>query len=220
MQRIPEPAELMDDALQAQAYAAADFDEPHSEFIQRFIACFPDHRPLRVLEPGCGTADISWRFAEAYPTCHIDGFDGAEAMLAVGRDLIHEKNLQQRIALGRHYLPDNGLPVDAYDTVICNALLHHLLEPMALWQCIQQCAQASSAVFVMDLCRPDNSDDARDIIATYAADEAPQLQEDFYNSLCAAYTPAAIRQQLSACQLQHLQVKKISDRHLMIHGHL
>ena len=218
MQRIPEPAELMDDASQAQAYAAADFDEPHSEFVQRFTQCFPEHRPLRVLEPGCGTADISWRFAQAYPACHIDGFDGADAMLAVGRNLLREKQLQQRISLSQHYLPDNGLPTNSYDTVICNALLHHLLEPLVLWQCIQQCAQPSAAVFVMDLSRPDSRDDAQHIIDTYAANEAPQLQEDFYNSLCAAYTPAEVRKQLDACQLQHLQVEKISDRHLLIHG--
>ena len=41
MQRIPEP-ELMDDPVQAEAYAAADFDEAHSRIVETFDACFAD----------------------------------------------------------------------------------------------------------------------------------------------------------------------------------
>ena len=89
MDRIPEP-ELMDDPAQALAYARADFSEPHEAFVGYFQERFPQWRPRRVLDLGCGPADVTIRFARAYPECEIVGVDGAEAMLvaqhATGRD--------------------------------------------------------------------------------------------------------------------------------------
>ena len=71
MERIPEP-ELMDDPAQAYAYANADFSEPHQAFVERFTQCFPGHAPRRVLDLGCGAADITIRFARAYADCPGD----------------------------------------------------------------------------------------------------------------------------------------------------
>ena len=73
MKRIPEP-ELMDDPEQARAYALADFSEPHQAFIDHFARCFPRHRPRRVLDLGCGPADVTIRFARAYPDCVITSY--------------------------------------------------------------------------------------------------------------------------------------------------
>ena len=78
MERIPEP-ELMDDPEQARAYASADFSEPHQAFVERFTQCFPGHAPRRALDLGCGAADITIRFARAYPDCELTAVDGAPA---------------------------------------------------------------------------------------------------------------------------------------------
>ena len=87
MDRISEP-ELMDDVEQARAYAAADFSEPHQAFVEHFRQRFADCNPKQVLDLGCGPADISIRFARAYPQCTLTGVDGAAAMLALGRDAV------------------------------------------------------------------------------------------------------------------------------------
>ncbi|HBE91962.1 MAG TPA: SAM-dependent methyltransferase, partial [Gammaproteobacteria bacterium] len=55
-------------------------------------------------------------------------------------------------------------------------------------------------------------------VQQYASDEADILQEDFYNSLLAAYTVDEVRGQLDAYGLQHLKVSRPSDRHLLISG--
>ena len=84
MQRILEP-ELMEDPVQAAAYAAADFSDPHGLFINKFQEVFPGRRITgHVLDLGCGPADISLRFARAYPECRIDGA-GALVMTTYGR---------------------------------------------------------------------------------------------------------------------------------------
>jgi len=81
MQRITEP-ELMNDEAQALAYAQADFDEPHDMFIQVFKDTFPEAKVSdHILDLGCGPADISIRFARAYPDCEIDGLLSREITL-------------------------------------------------------------------------------------------------------------------------------------------
>ena len=105
MQRIPEP-ELMDGAEQAAAYAHADFEAPHSFFMDLYQRTL-EEQPVTgtVLDLGCGPADISVRFARAYPDCLIHGIDGAEAMLAEGRRRLALEGLDSRIHLYKVKLP-------------------------------------------------------------------------------------------------------------------
>lgn len=220
MQRIPEP-ELMDEAEQARAYARADFDTPHQFFIDCFQQRFTNkHLHGNVLDLGCGPADISVRFARAYPHCHIDGIDGAEAMLAEGRERLAREQLSGHIQLYRVNLPRDTIPMPAYDVIISNSLLHHLHDPQVLWETIKQHGRPGTPVFIMDLQRPASTQQARELVKHYAADEPPVLQRDFYQSLCAAFTPDEVCQQLHQAGLDYLEVKSVSDRHLVVQGHL
>ncbi len=219
MQRIPEP-ELMNDEAQARAYAEADFEAPHSYFIELFQQIFPDlNISGNVLDLGCGPADITLRFAKAYPQCELHGVDGATAMLAFGEKALQREGLQQRISLLQGYLPGVSLPVQQYDVVISNSLLHHLTDPMTLWQTIQEFAAPAAREFVMDLMRPVSTQQAQALVNEYAAEEPQVLQHDFYHSLLAAYTPQEVQQQLSVLALP-LTVKVVSDRHLLVSGRM
>jgi ubiquinone/menaquinone biosynthesis C-methylase UbiE len=220
MQRIPEP-ELMDTDAQAAAYAHADFEQPHNMFIQLFREAFPGVAPAgHVLDLGCGPADISIRFVRAFPGCTIDAVDGAAQMLKYGRIAVDEAGLGQRIRLIQAYLPSVTLPRTTYDVVISNSLLHHLREPMVLWNTVEHFAGAGAPVFIMDLMRPDRVDRARELVEEYASGEPDVLRQDFFNSLLAAYTVDEVRQQLEHTGLDHLDVQAASDRHLIISGRL
>jgi trans-aconitate methyltransferase len=219
MKRIPEP-ELMDDLEQARAYALADFSEPHQAFIDHFARCFPQHRPRRVLDLGCGPADISIRFARTYPDCEITGVDGAEAMLSFGREAIAAAGVAARVRLRHAYLPATLADTETLDTVISNSLLHHLADPAVLWQMLTQLPAARAAVFVMDLMRPLSERAAHELVQQYAGQEPQILKRDFYHSLCAAYRPDEIQAQLRATGLAHLQIEVVSDRHLVVWGKL
>ena len=217
MHRIPEP-ELMDDEAQASAYAEADFEAPHSYFIELFQQTFPQlNINGSVLDLGCGPADISLRFAKAYPECEVHGVDGAAAMLALGDKAVRRARLQERIHLLQGYLPGVSLPLQQYGTVISNSLLHHLADPMTLWQTLQEYAAPAAPVFIMDLMRPESTQQAQALVDEYAAEEPEVLQHDFYHSLLAAYAPQEVQQQLSVLALP-LTVKVVSDRHLVITG--
>ncbi len=216
MKRIPEP-ELMEDPEQALAYARADFSEPHQMFMDCLARRFPDLTPHRVLDLGCGTADITLRFGRAYPSCELTGVDGAEAMLALGREAVKRSGMEGRIKLITGRLPGAPLPLQGFDTVISNSLLHHLADPMTLWEAVKAHARPRAAVFVMDLLRPETRARVKSLVEANAGGEPEILKRDFFNSLLAAYRPQEIAAQLKRARLP-FRVEIVSDRHLAVSG--
>ncbi|HKK06947.1 MAG TPA: class I SAM-dependent methyltransferase [Gammaproteobacteria bacterium] len=220
MDRIPEP-ELMDDEAQARAYAEADFEDPHSMFVQLFGERFADLRVEgSVLDLGCGPADVTIRFARAYPDCRVHGVDGSQAMLKHGCAALEREGLKPRVRLIHAYLPSAALAGRGDDIVISNSLLHHLADPSVLWRAVKSAARPGAAVFVMDLMRPDSEAQVRALVQTYAEGEPEVLRRDFHNSLLAAYTPEEVRAQLAAAELNTLSVEAVTDRHLIVFGYL
>lgn len=215
--RIPEP-ELMNDPVQARAYAEADFSGPHQAFVTHFQRLFPDFFPPQAIDLGCGPADVALRFARAFPESIILGVDGASAMLALGRQAVAAEGLARRLRLQQSHLPDALLPAGNFDAVISNSLLHHLDDPAVLWQTVRHVARPGAAVLVMDLMRPANIQEAQGFTERYAADAPSILQHDFYHSLLAAYRPDEVRLQLEGAGLSQLRVEAVSDRHLLIWG--
>lgn len=220
MQRKCEP-ELMNDPAQAHAYAHADFSEPHQGFVTLFAETFPDLQVYgRVLDLGCGTADVTLRFARAHPQCSVDAVDGAENMLAYARHFVAQAGLLKNIKLVHARLPDVPLARHAYDVIISNSLLHHLHQPEILWATITQHARPGAAVFIMDLQRPNTHASTLALVEKYAAHEPEILRRDFFNSLCAAFRADEIRTQLLQCGLKMLNIRTTSDRHILISGFL
>lgn len=223
MKRIPEP-EIMDDLEQAKAYDDADFEEPHNMCVELMEECFKESfsrnqfEEKTCLDLGVGTADIAWRMAKAFPGIKIDGVDASEVMLNLGKKLIQEKGVEDQVHLICGYLPEGKLPQKSYDMITSNSLLHHLNDPMVLWESIKKFGEKGSFVFVMDLMRPSSQEEAKEMVLQYANDEAAILKRDFYNSLLAAYSVDEVEEQLKKSSLQHLKVKTVSDRHFVVYG--
>ncbi|MGH8119097.1 MAG: class I SAM-dependent methyltransferase [Gammaproteobacteria bacterium] len=220
MQRVLEP-ELMDDPAQALAYAQVDFSEPHTMFVDTFKESFRDTAgKVTVLDLGCGSADVTIRFAIAYPECVIDAVDGAQRMLEQGLRALDRAGLGGRIRLLYGYIPALNLPRKSYDIIISNSLLHHLKDPASLWQTIRKFGRVGTCVLVMDLRRPLNPAAAWALVNIHAAGEPAILKRDFYNSLCAAYEADEVRKQLEKAGLGYFNMEVISDRHVIVYGRL
>jgi len=217
MLRVPEP-DLMNDFAQARAYAMADFEEPHSLFINLFKEQFPESIDSAVLDLGCGSADVTIRFANAFPACRIYGVDGANRMLQFARNQIDHQMLHERIKLIQAMLPDVNLPLAAFDTIISNSLLHHLGDPAIMWQMMKDYTRAGSRIFIMDLARPENREQAEMMVDKYTAGEPEILRRDFFNSLLAAYSVDEVEAQIRDAGLDYLTAKEVGDRHLLISG--
>lgn len=131
MERTCEP-ELMDDPLQARAYAEADFASTDQAFTDRILALVAAAEPAwlapaapeapeapealdasgappphgRILDLGCGPGNISFRLAAALPGAAVLGIDGAAAMLELAE---HQRQAQPalwpRLRFARACLP-------------------------------------------------------------------------------------------------------------------
>jgi trans-aconitate methyltransferase len=221
MKRTPEP-ELMTDAEQVAAYAEADFEVPHSRYVELLRERLPHLPPVgTALDIGCGPGDITCRLGRAFPRWRVLGLDGSEPMLEHARSRAHRLGLEASVEFRLCRLPQPGSPAagrdtDGYDLVCSNSLLHHLAQPMHLWQAVASWSHARSAVFVMDLMRPSSETEARRLVDEYSRGEPDVLRRDFYNSLLAAYRPDEVREQLDRAGLKQLRVEPVSDRHWLV----
>ena len=216
MKRVLEP-ELMEDESQVKAYAEADFEIPHNEFIQRLKSFIDDPEFAgTALDLGCGPGDISFRFAKAFPLSKIHAVDGSKPMLDHAKSLL-TSGLAKRIRFIEGLLPDVILPQPGYEIIFSNSLLHHLPDPQTLWQTIKRYSRPGTRIIIMDLLRPASIEEAQTMVNNYAANEPEILQWDFYHSLLAAFSMKEIVAQLAEAEL-NLHIEQISDRHVFISG--
>lgn len=215
MQRITEP-ELMDDKAQALAYANADFTKTDNHFVQHIVSHIDPGKCCHAVDLGCGPGNISFPLAAALPDTQVIGIDGANAMLALARQRLETTQNLSNLTFRQQRLPLDPEHNRQYDLIISNSLLHHLHNPDILWHTIRQCAAPDARVFIMDLYRPDSKVAAREIVHQYARDAPEILQDDFYNSLLAAFSLEEIQQQLAAGKLDDFSVSTLDDRHVLI----
>lgn len=219
MERIIEP-ELMEDLEQVDAYTAADFAQSHQLRVTWFHQRFGEQVQCpTLLDLGCGSGDMTLRFARALPESRITAVDGSQAMLDAGKQLVGaEPQLAERIRWVRANLPQDPIPSDDYALVMSHSALHHFHEPQALWQVIRKQTRPGSMVFISDLSRVESVEMAEHIVHERAGNEHPALQRDFAASLCAAFTVEEVRNQLSLAGLEYLNVEAPGDIYLLVWG--
>lgn len=202
MKRVPEPA-LMNDPKQAAAYAGADLDNAYWLFVQLFRKYFPSLAPNdAILDFGCGPAAIPLRLAKLFRNCQIHCVDGAPQMLAQGKQAAQREGLEEQVHFFHGNLPDKlPLPRDRYEMVISNSFLHHLADPMILWNAIHDYSLPGAAVLIVDLLRPTSEDKAQLLVDQYMPDAPTLLRQDMLLSLRAAYTLDEVKTQLEQANL-------------------
>ena len=218
MDRIPEP-ELMDLPHEALAYAEADFADVNEAFVERLLVLAGPLGRANALDLGTGPCDIPlrlWRRRD----WRIAAVDAASAMLRIGMRTLrasHCLGAIQPILSDAKILP---FAAGSFDVIFSNSILHHLGEPERLWGEVARVGKRGALVFLRDLARPASQDAARRIVEEHAGSESALLQEEFYRSLLAAYTPEEIRRQLDTAGLCGLEVAMVTDRHLDVWGQL
>lgn len=219
MRRVPEP-EVMDEATQALAYARADFADVNQGFVRGLLDRYPELATARLIDLGCGPADIPLRLATAAPGAFVVGVDASLPMLRLAREAIGQSLAGGRVRILCAYLPALPVADGDFDAVVSNSLLHHLPEPGLLWRAARALGRPGGVLHVMDLFRPESEAQARAIVEAAAGDAHPILKEDFFRSLLAAFTPDEVRAQLAPAGLGHLTCDVVSERHWLVSGRL
>lgn len=222
MERICEP-ELMDEPLQAQAYAAADFSSGDRAVLERIDAVLGprgvgEGEGLSVVDLGCGPGNITFLLAGRWPEADVLGIDGSAAMLAIAeRRRLAEPDAHRHVRFRRLVLPSPRL-AGPCSAVVSNSLLHHLHDPGVFWGAVKQLAGPDTCLYVRDLRRPATAAELEVLVARHAGAAPAVLRRDYAHSLRAAFTCAEVSEQLAAAGLEGLQVREVDDRYLEIHG--
>ena len=222
MERLCEP-ELMQDVLQAEAYAAADFSSSDQAVLERIEALLGvpgqgEGEGLSVVDLGCGPGNISFLLARRWPEASVLGIDGSAAMLAIA-----EARRRADPAAHRHLrfqqlvLPSQHLPAPC-SVVVSNSLLHHLHDPGVLWDSVRRLSRQGTRLYVRDLRRPATSAELEALVHRHAASAPAVLRRDYTHSLRAAFTRDEVVRQLEAAGLEGLEVLEVDDRYLEIQG--
>jgi ubiquinone/menaquinone biosynthesis C-methylase UbiE len=222
MQRVLEP-ELMNDAEQAAAYAGRDLDNAYWLFEQCFKKYFPELIPDgALLDLGCGPAAIALRMARRFPNCEIHGIDGAPNMLAQGRKAVQREGLEHQVQLIHGILPGKlQTPRNRYEVIISNSFLHHLADPMILWNAIHDYSLPDAAVLIIDLLRPVTEEQAHHVMNKYMPDAPALLRQDMMHSLCAAFTLDEVASQLQEAGLAEcLSLATVTPFQFAVYGSL
>lgn len=213
----------MDDPAQAAVYEEKYLESAYYLFVWCFQKFFPDlEKGITVLELGCGTAGISLRLAKCLEVGRIDGVDGAESMLQYGREAVEKEKLSHLVQLFCGVLPEHlELPCRRYGVIVSNSFLHHLDDPLVLWDAVKRYGDANAAILVVDLIRPSCEADAQDIIKKYLPDAPPLLRRDMLASLLAAFTVEEVTAQLHRAGLsEQLCLKRVSPFQYAVYGRL
>jgi len=213
----------MDDSEQVAVYTGEGLENAYELFGWCFQKFFPDlESKIHILDLGCGTAGISLCLAKLLAGCSVDGVDGADAMLHAGREAVQQANLAHRVNLFYGKLPAPlELPHSHYGAIVSNSFLHHLTDPMVLWNALKMYGEGDAAILVVDLIRPSSVDDAQDVIEKYMSEAQPLLREDMLHSLLAAFTLEEVASQLQTSGLEkNLRLKRVSPFQFAAYGRL
>jgi len=218
MKRIPEP-EIMDGREQVEAYAKADFSESNQLFVNLFLKYFPEVEPGNILDIGCGPGDIPIRMCRALSKIKITAIDASKPMLDIAEKLIQETGFDDRINLFCDRLPKMSFK-GKFDAIISKDLLHHLNDPESLWSVIKKYGKKNTSILIMDLFRPDSIREVEEMVKSTGASDSKICDDDFHNSLLAAYTTEEVKEQLQTSNLGYLNLEVVNNRHFIVWGRI
>ncbi|MCX8012084.1 MAG: class I SAM-dependent methyltransferase [Desulfobacterota bacterium] len=216
MKRIPEP-EIMSSKEEARVYREADFSEVNQAFACRVLEIVPQTAGV-LIDLGCGPGDILIRTMKFIPRFFFIGLDASTEMIKLAVEEVKKNQYSQKIFFLQGDAKKLSFTSQTFDVIISNSLVHHLLDPLPLWEEVKRVIKPGGTVLFRDLCRPSTPEAAWEIVEKYSGNEPSLLKTLFFNSLNASFTLDEIKGQLTQTGILGLSVKMCSDRHWEVAG--
>ncbi|MGY6528691.1 MAG: class I SAM-dependent methyltransferase [Cyanobacterium sp.] len=210
MDRTLEP-EVMDSEEEALEYDSMDFTEVNQNFA--LVVCKITPENSLILDLGTGTAKIPIIFSQMRPDCQIRAIDLAPSMLKIAQKNINLANKNQQIKLELADSKKLPYPDHSFDVVMSNSLVHHIPNPLDLFQEIDRVIKPEGKVIIRDLLRPKSSQEVAHIVAQANLDYSPRQKQLFEDSLHAALTMEEIKTIIHELQWQQVNIYQSSPRH-------
>jgi ubiquinone/menaquinone biosynthesis C-methylase UbiE len=203
--------EVMDTVEDARDYNAMDHTAINQLFATDFLAAGFAGRD--ILDVGTGTALIPIEVCRQRSDCRILAIDLAVAMLDLARVNVETAGFIGRIQLAQVDAKKLPYPDRMFDAVMSNSILHHLPHAESCLGEAVRVTRSGGLIFFRDLLRPNSEQSLRELVAVYAAKDAPHARQLFADSLRAAFTLDEVRDMVGRLGFDKATVQKTSDRH-------
>lgn len=216
LERIPEP-EVMDDLDGVEAYSAA----ASQAYLERIDRTFVEHAPSlgvsegHALDIGTGPGVIPIMLAARVPRLRLTGVDLSEPMLQKARTAAEEAGAADRLDFRLGDAKSLPFPERSFDLVLCNSLLHHLPDPLALFNEISRVSRPGGAILLRDLRRPSRLEFPLHA-GWFGRHYSGVMRRLYRDSLHAAYTCAELEDLLHRSELAGARVYRTGRTHIGI----
>ncbi len=221
--RTLEP-EVMDTVEEAVDYDSMDHSNVNRIFVEdllSFLNSCPGDSTLEtdVLDLGTGTALIPIELLQTdsrFKT--VFACDLSLEMLKLARQHVENRTFDGTIL--PVYCDAKRLPMapGSVSIVMSNSIVHHIPEPLDVFQEMRRVIKDDGVLFIRDLMRPESAEEVDHIVQTYAGNENAHQQKMFRESLHAALTVSEVESLLAASGFSKHWVSATSDRHWTIAG--
>ena len=216
LERIPEP-EVMDDLDGVEAYSAA----ASQAYLERIDRTFMEHALSlgvaegHALDIGTGPGVIPIMLAAGVPGLRLTGVDLSRPMLQKAREAAEEAGVADRLDFRVGDAKSLPFSEQSFDLVLCNSLLHHLPDALALLNEISRLVRPGGAILLRDLRRPSRLEFP--LHALWFGRHYSGVMSQLYRaSLQAAYTRAELECLLRRSQLAGARVFRTGRTHIGI----
>ena len=217
LQRIPEP-EVMQDSEEVEAYssaaAQAHLNAIDDTFVARAQLLVNGRERGRALDIGTGPGQIVIKLGARLTRWKFVGIDRSAAMIEKAREGLAEApevagRIEFQIADGNSLDFSDG----TFDLVICNSVLHHMVEPQNLFSEIARVVKPGGAILVRDLVRPPRFSYGSHV-RKHGKHYQGEMKRLYVASLQAAYTEEELRKMLAASLLRDVRIFRHRKTHI------
>lgn len=214
----------MDTEEEASDYDAMDHAAVNRAFCEDALAALSRQksRALDVLDLGTGTARIPIELCNMHPFVKVVATDLASHMLTLARANVAAAGLADRIVIARGDVKSDATE-RAFDLVLSNSVVHHIPDPVLLFQTAKSKVAPGGTLFIRDLSRPDTAAELQELVRRHAPIDASAVGATrqraerqrvlFEASLHAALTLREVQALGRALGIPESAFKMTSDRH-------
>lgn len=217
MNRVMEK-EIMGNMDSVESFLNADFGKLHQMFISELEQFVGRNKIQTILDIGSGTGVLTKKILKVFPNSIIHCIDGSSEMIKVSNSILKEEIELKRVKTINIMLEDLISTDLDYDLIISSNFIHHLSNSIELWNLIKNINNNKTYIFMMDLLRPKNVDEAKEIVERVSGNESEVMKRDHFNSLLSAFEVNEIKEQLKCVDLQNKLTVKSTKSHLFIYG--
>lgn len=216
LERLPEP-EVMDDHEGVEAYSAA----ASQAYLERIDRTFVEHALSlgvaegHALDIGTGPGVIPIMLAARVPRLRLTGVDLSEPMLQKARNAAEDAGVADRLDFRMGDAESLPFPERSLDLVLCNSVLHHLLDPLVLFNEISRVIKPAGAILLRDLRRPSRIEFPFHAL-WFGRHYSGVMSRLYRDSLRAAYTRSELEDLLNRSRLAGARVFRTGRTHIGI----